>query len=153
LPKDELPHVLFLDGHSSHIYNMGFVSLMKQHNVHVWCFPPHTTHWIQQADRSLFRSLKHHWTEEGLRTARQHAAVKLSKQEFLNVFATAWRKSVTIENALSGFFSTGLFPFNPKQIPDDAFLPSRTTERPLPPSDVTLLSWLVSFYLFICKTM
>jgi len=145
LPKDELPHVLFLDGHSSHIYNMEFVSLMKQHNVHVWCFPPHTTHWIQPADRSLFRSLKHHWTEEGLKTARQHAAMKLSKQEFLKVFATAWRKSATIENALSGFCSTGLFPFNPKQIPDDAFLPSRTTERPLPASDVTLPSWLVSF--------
>ena len=86
LPKDELPHVMFLDVHSSHVE---FVSFMKQHDVHVWCFPPHTTHWIQPVDRSPFRSLKHHWTEGGLKTVRQHAAMKLSKQEFLKVFATA----------------------------------------------------------------
>ena len=114
LPKDNLPHALFLDGRGSHVYNLGleFVSLMKQHNVHVWCFPSHTTHWIQPADRSLFKSLKHHWTEQGLKTARQHAAMKLSKQKFLLAFATAWRKAATVENALSGFCSTGLFPFN-----------------------------------------
>ena len=90
---------------------------------------PHTTWQIHPADRSLFRSLKHHWTEEGLKTARQHAAMKL-KQEFLKVLATAWRRSATVKNALSGLCSTGLFPFNPKQIPDDAFLLSSPQKGP-----------------------
>jgi len=40
---------------------------------------PHTTWQIHPADRSLFRSLNHHWTEEGLKTARQHAAMKLKQ--------------------------------------------------------------------------
>jgi len=100
-------HILFLDGHGSHVYNLEFLKLMKEHNVHVWCFPAHTTHWIQPADRSLFRSVKHHWMEDGLKTARQHAAMKLSKQEFLRVFAAAWQKAATVENALSGFCSAG----------------------------------------------
>ena len=100
LPKDDL----LLDGHSSHIYNLEFILLMKGHNIHVWCLPAHKTHWIQPGDRSLFGSLKHHWTEKGLKTpARQHVAIKVSKQEFLKVFSAAWQKAATVENALSGF--------------------------------------------------
>jgi len=129
LPKDGMPHLLFLDGHGSHVFNLEFINLMKQNNVHVFCFPAHTTHWVQPADRSLFRSLKHHWQEEGLKVARHRAGTKMSREEFLQVFATAWRKAATVENAMSGFCATGLFPFNPQKIPDDAFLPSNTTER------------------------
>lgn len=34
LPKDDLlPHVLFLDGHGSHVYNLDFINLMKRNNV------------------------------------------------------------------------------------------------------------------------
>jgi len=100
LPKDGLPHLLLMDGHSSHVYNFQFLQLMKQHKVHVWCLPAHTTHWLQPADRTLFRSLKHHWSEEGLKMSRSSAASKLAKGEFLKVFATAWRKCATVENAV-----------------------------------------------------
>jgi len=129
LPKDGLPHILFLDGHGSHVFNLEFINMMKKNNVHVWCFPAHTTHWVQPADRSFFRSLKHQWREDGLKVARQRAGTQLPKKEFLQLFATAWRKAATVENAISGFCATGLFPFNPQKIPDDAFLPSRTSER------------------------
>ena len=45
LPQnDTLPHLLLLDGHRTHVYNIEFLRLMKQHNVHPFCFPPHTTH-------------------------------------------------------------------------------------------------------------
>ena len=143
LPKYDIPHVLFLDGHGSHVFNLEFINLMKQNNVHVWCFPAHTTHWLQPADRSLFRSLKHQWTEEGLKVARQRAGTKLSRNEFLQVFATTWRKAATVENAMSGFCSTGLFPFNPQKIPDEAFLPSITTERTISEPQLVLFSFQV----------
>lgn len=82
LPKDGLPHILLMDGHGSHVYNMKFMQLMKQHNVNVWCLPTHTTHWLQPAGRSLFRSLKHHWMEEGLKLSRANPARKLTKPNF-----------------------------------------------------------------------
>lgn len=133
LPKgDGMPHVLFLDGHGSHTYNMDFTDLMRCNNVHVWCFPAHTTHWLQPADRSFFRSLKHSWIEEGLKAARVRAGVKLSRQEFLKVLAASWQKSATVENAMSGFCSTGLFPLNRNKILAEAYLPSKTTERNRP---------------------
>jgi hypothetical protein len=44
LPKDtSVPHILLLDGHSSHIYNLEFLDLMKKRNVHPFIFPAHTT--------------------------------------------------------------------------------------------------------------
>ena len=107
LPKDS--SLLFMDGHGSHIYNMQFMELMKENNVHVWCLPAHTTHWLQPADRSLFRSLKHYWTKEGLKRSRINAPSKLTKVEFMQVFAAAWCKSANVENAMSVFCSTGLF--------------------------------------------
>jgi hypothetical protein len=128
LPKNDLlPHILFLDGHGSHVYNLEFLTLMRENNVRIWCFPAHCTHWLQPADRSFFRSLKHHWTQEGLQFTRGNGGTKLSRSEFIKVFAATWQKSATVENAQSGFCATGLFPLNPKKIPDEAFLPSLTS--------------------------
>jgi len=138
LPKhDDKHHVLFLDGHGSHVYNMDFIELMKKHKVEVWCFPAHTTHWLQPADRTFFRSLKHWWSEDGLKLARISAGRKLTRQEFLKLFASAWNQSATVENALSGFCATGLFPLDRSKINSDAFLPSQTTERQLLPDQST----------------
>ena len=60
--NDPRPHVLLLDGHSSHVYNPDFLKLMKATNIHVMCYPAHATHHLQPADKSLFKSLKSHWT-------------------------------------------------------------------------------------------
>jgi uncharacterized protein affecting Mg2+/Co2+ transport len=72
LPKDDpRPHLLLVDGHSSHVYNIEFLNLMKENNVCVFSLPPHTTHYLQPADRALFKSLKHFWRIEGRRVTRE----------------------------------------------------------------------------------
>ncbi len=83
LPKDDpRPHVLLLDGHSSHVYNLDFISLMKRNSVHILCYPPHTTHAFQLSDKDLFWSLKHHWDQEGRKWTGLMAGQKLPKSEF-----------------------------------------------------------------------
>ncbi|KAJ8389535.1 hypothetical protein AAFF_G00119250 [Aldrovandia affinis] len=83
LPKDDpRPHILLLAGHSSHVYNLKFLNLMKSRNVHILCYPSHTTHVLQPADKALFRSLKHHWDQEGRKWTRMMAGQKLPKSEF-----------------------------------------------------------------------
>ena len=47
----------------------------------------------------------------------------ITKQTWPGLFATAWESSITALNMVSGFASTGICPFNPKVIPDEAFLP------------------------------
>jgi len=40
IPKtDSRPHLLLLDGHSTHIFNLEFLELMKANNVHPFVFP------------------------------------------------------------------------------------------------------------------
>ena len=46
-------HVLLLDGHGSHVYNLEFLKLMDDSGIEVICFPSHTTHWLQPADKSF----------------------------------------------------------------------------------------------------
>jgi len=43
---DGSPHLLLLDSHYSHLYNISFLELMKQNGVHVLAIPAHTSHWL-----------------------------------------------------------------------------------------------------------
>ena len=135
LPKDDpMPHLLLLDGHSSHVYNLEFIKLLKSKNVHIMCYPSHTTHALQPADKALFKSLKHHWDQEGRKRRRMMAGQKLLRMEFFPVFSRAWAKAATVENAQAGFRGMGMFPLNKDVLPETAFAPSKTTERVLPPT-------------------
>lgn len=62
---DPCPHILLLEGHDSHIYDMEFLNLMKDNNVCILGLPLHTTHDMQLADRDLFKCLRHYWRLEG----------------------------------------------------------------------------------------
>ena len=131
LPQDGLPHLLLLDGHGSHVYNVAFLDLMASSNVQVMCFPSHTTHVLQPADVSLFKSLKANWTSEGLAFNREYGGRKPGRANFFRIFTPSWKNAATVANAQSGFRSTGLFPLDFSAIPKQVFLPSQTTERPL----------------------
>ncbi|KAJ8352285.1 hypothetical protein SKAU_G00237610 [Synaphobranchus kaupii] len=107
LPKnDPRPLLLLLDGHSSHTYNMPFLNLMKEKNMHILCYPPHTTHALQPADKALFRSLKHH----------------------------CMGKSSHRKKCPGRFRRTEMFPLNKDAIDQRIYAPSITTERALPPT-------------------
>jgi len=40
------PRLLIVDGHASH-FTQDFLGYAKEHNTHVLCLPPHTTHALQ----------------------------------------------------------------------------------------------------------
>ena len=52
--------LLLVDGHSSH-YDPETIRLAKEHNVVIFCLPPHTTHEAQLLDLSFFGPLKTNW--------------------------------------------------------------------------------------------
>lgn len=138
LPRpDNRPHILFLDGHSSHVYNLDFIDLMKSNNVYPFMFPAHTTHSLQPADKSFFKSLKNNWTNEGIEAVRRTGGRNLGKPGFFAVFTPAWTKSCSVEIAQSGFRATGIFPLNRDIIPDSAYAPSATSERVETPSETS----------------
>ena len=126
---DGRPHLLLLDSHYSHLYNLDFLTLMKANNVHVFAIPPHTSHWLQPLDRGVFGSLKSAWQHEMKLYTRQTAGRKLDKKDFFLVFSPAYSKAVTVENCQGAFRGTGIFPFHPEAIPTHAYDPSSTSER------------------------
>ncbi|XP_065671660.1 uncharacterized protein LOC136089536 [Hydra vulgaris] len=125
------PHLLIMDNHYSHVFNLEFLNLMKANNIHVFALPSHTTHWLQPLDRVPFGSFKRKWNEGMRLFTRKNAGRKLEKKEFFSLFTPIWQASMTVELAQAGFRATGLFPFNAKAIPEEAFAPSTITERKL----------------------
>lgn len=62
---------------------------------------------------------------------------RINRLQFGQLLATAWGKAATVKNAVSSFKATGIVPFDPKAIPDYAYL---TNIRDLPATPTPQLS-------------
>ena len=52
------PHLLIVDSHKSHVYNVTFFEEMLEKNIPVLAIPPHTSHIVQALDRTPFMQFK-----------------------------------------------------------------------------------------------
>ena len=52
------PHLLIIDSHKSHMYNVAFFDCMKANNVHVMAIPLHISHIVQALDSTPFAQFK-----------------------------------------------------------------------------------------------
>lgn len=93
--------------------------------------PALTSHELQPLDKSVLKSLKAVFYSQSRLWHIQHPGRSLNKSAFHSVFTPAWNKAATRENAVSGFTATGIFPLNQYAIPDSAFGPSESSERPV----------------------
>ena len=122
------PHLLIIDGHKSHVYNLPFYKLMMENNIHVLAIPPHCSHIVQALDSTPFAQFKNNWERCLKEWNFQNHARALSKPEFFEVFDHAWDHSMTLEHIQSGFRKTGIWPANMSNIPEDKLLPSQVTD-------------------------
>ncbi|CAG5043075.1 unnamed protein product [Parnassius apollo] len=60
----------------------------------------------------------------------------MSKATFNKIFSQVWPKCMTHSNIVNGFAATGLFPFNPEAIPEEAYAPSVLSEIAWPQTSV-----------------
>lgn len=105
------PLLLLLDGHSSH-YQPAFIRAAAEENVIVFCLPPHTTHITQPLDKGCFGPLKMYWREECLKYMAEHPYHVVTRCNFSQIFAKAWRRAMTVPNILTGFRVTGVYPLD-----------------------------------------
>lgn len=56
------------------------------------------------------------------RWQKENVNRKVSSLQFGQLLSEGWGKPATAENAISGFRATGIFPLNPKVVPDYAFI-------------------------------
>lgn len=84
----------------------------------MYCLPSNTTHELQPLDKAVYRSFEHHWDAEVLSFLDQNRDKKLTKARFNIILSSVWSKCRTNSNITSGFRATGLYPFNPQDIPE-----------------------------------
>lgn len=129
--------LLIFDGASSHL-DYTIVEEADRHDIVLYCLPSNTTHELQPLDKSVNKSFEHYWDQEVLRYMYQNPERRITKTSFNTIFTKVWSQCLTHDNIVNGFRATGLYPFNPDILPDEAFAPSILTELP-PPTEPSAL--------------
>lgn len=119
------PHgkvLLVLDGHTSHTASVETLEFCEQNDIILLSLPSHTTHYLQPLDRSFFKSLKTFYYADCNSYMRSNPSRRITRLNFGSLLGSSWARAATVQNAVSGFKATGIMPFNPRAIPDYAFL-------------------------------
>ena len=110
------PILLLFDGHSSH-YTSHVIAEAKERGIHLYALPPHTSHFLQPLDKSVFGPFKkrlynmiHSWLHD-------HPGQLVTKNLLPRMLCNSLIDSMTVSNIQAGFRSTGIFPFNQNAIP------------------------------------
>lgn len=140
------PRLLIVDGHISH-YSRGFLEGAREHNIHVICYPSHTTHVYQALDVGLFGPLKAAYVQERDRYEREKHE-PASKKNFLTIFGRAVVRALTKTNIEAAMARAGTWPINESVVTPSMLAPSLESSwraaMPLPqPSPVRVIARLL----------
>ncbi|EJF65281.1 DDE-domain-containing protein, partial [Dichomitus squalens LYAD-421 SS1] len=113
--------LLLVDGHVSH-YTRTFLQYAREHHIDILCYPSHSTHALQGLDVVIFGPLKQAWTVA--RDDYENRGGRVSKRNFLSIYASAHTNTLTANNIRAAFRKTGVVPFNPGVITDTMIAPS-----------------------------
>lgn len=123
------PCVLILDGHVSH-KTLPALLFCERNNITLLSLPSHTTQRLQPLDRTFFRPFKLCYDRECNTFMAAHQGERnITKFNFGHLLKKAWCKAATIDNAVNGFRSTGIFPLNPGVLTEVDFQPSCSVEN------------------------
>lgn len=132
----ERPQLLILDGHGSH-ETLGLLELAKQEEIIILALPPHTTHYLQPLDRSVFGPFNKAYNKACSNFLSLAPCNIVNKWTFPQMFTSAWEAGLTVQNITSGFRACGIYPYNPAAVPKSAFQPSTVFDRPLSSATTT----------------
>ncbi|XP_046975196.1 uncharacterized protein LOC124541384 [Vanessa cardui] len=131
--------LLVFDGAACHL-DYSIVEEAAKHDIALYCLPSNTTHELQPLDKSVYRSFEHHWDQELLKFVSKNPERKLNKSSFNMILSEVWPKCMTHDNIVNGFKATGLYPFDPEAIAEEAFAPSALTELSIPASSENVIA-------------
>lgn len=129
-PTKEKPVLLLLDNHESHL-SIVALDYLKENGVTVLSFPPHTSHKLQPLDRSVYGPLKKYVNTACDAWITNYPGTTMTIYDIPSIVKTALPSAITPKNITAGFNCTGIFPFNREIFPEEEFLASYATDRPL----------------------
>ncbi|KAI8512068.1 hypothetical protein Bbelb_111680 [Branchiostoma belcheri] len=98
------PLLLILDQHTSHLSLKVLQTAIKE-NIIIYGLPPHTSHFTQPLDVTIFSSLKAHWatTIESLQAT--YTKFQAKKSSFARIFSSVQDETFTPHNIKTGFLT------------------------------------------------
>ena len=103
-----------MDNHGSHL-TYEFIEWCQHHNILLYPFPAHTTHFLQPLDGKPFQQYKH-YHGEAVNDAARDLYPFFEKREFLQRLSGIRQKTFKSWTIISGFADCGINPFKPDPI-------------------------------------
>lgn len=111
-PTAEDPVLLVFDGHFTHTRNIDVINIARENHVIIVCLPPHSSHKMQPLDVSFMKPLKVFYSNEIETWLRANPGRVVTVYQIGELLGKAYMKAATVQNAVEGFRTTGLFPLN-----------------------------------------
>ena len=127
----ENPVLLLLDNHDSHT-SIHVIDYCRDNGVVLLSFPPHCSHKLQPLDRSVYGPFKKYYNAACGAFLKTNRGLPMTMLDIPEIAKQALPLATTPANIQKGFQVAGIFPFNDNVFADDEFLPSYTTDRPMP---------------------
>lgn len=127
----ENPILLILDNHGSH-RTFDVLKFCRENGIHVLSFPPHTSHRLQPLDVAVFGPVQNACNQLCEDWVTTHPGRVMQIFDLPPVFRRGLELGAGEVNITSGFRASGVWPFDRQIFTDIDFLPSKTTDRPLP---------------------
>ena len=119
------PILLIYDGHGSHD-TLDLIEIAREHNIILFCLPPHTTHKLQPLDVGVFGPFSRAWTDrcdEIVEDTGEEMPREDFVKEYMNVRSASF-KATTIQTA---WRKSGCWPIDQTVFQDEDYAPSIST--------------------------
>ena len=107
----EKPVILFVDGHKTHL-TLQVHELCKKLGIILIALYPNATRLLQPADVAAFKPIKSGWQKGVLEWRQMHPHFQFNKEQFAPLLEKVVEKYVQPTTIISGFRTTGLFPWD-----------------------------------------
>ena len=117
-----------LGNHDSHI-SLAAIDKARERGIVLLTIPPKTSHKLQPLDESMFSPFKASYNRAADNWMRSNPGKTVTIYEIADLIHEAHLKSMVPRNVLSGFSSTGNWPYNPDVLLSADFAPAVVTDN------------------------
>ncbi|KAI4454091.1 dde superfamily endonuclease [Holotrichia oblita] len=116
--------LLVMDNHCSHS-TLKIFEFCKESGIVIVTLPPHTSHRLQPLDICFYGPLKTAYNQECGNFMKTRNYQKIQQTDIAEIFKKAYNRTATIEKAVKGFETAGIFPLNPHVINEEELAPTQ----------------------------
>lgn len=119
------PILLIYDGHGSHD-TLGLIELAQEHNIILFCLPPHTTHKLQPLDVGVFGPFSRAWTDRCDQIV-EDTGEEMPRENFVKEYMDVRRTTFKESTIRAAWKKSGCWPIDRTVFKDDDYAPSILT--------------------------